>query len=324
MAKHIIKPLLGKGKKVLANGADVLANNGKNGSVVQSYVNQQRVLAKANTSTSVQKEVFVEPTVKPIDDAVDNYLYKRRGTVNVAMPLDELETTLLKSLKEVGVTGVDITQPIRKSGPLGDATTLYRNYGQAWQKSGRAQKESLYAELDGERFFTDVKDKSTGRLAIRNVRDKLDESIRTGSARDIAIAEQTLNEADLRKWHRTLKTQRGWEAHHLNMIKLISNIVNGMDLNGRTAIYRHLGRRYNLFTGNSVFNKINLPPDIHDFVHAEMDRIGINYRKIKFSKNTPLKKRLKYIKQYAKKMDQLQEFIYKQMSQRPSVASRLN
>jgi len=324
MSKHIIKPLLGKGKKVLANGADVLANNGKNGSVVQSYVNQQRVLAKANTSTSVQKEVFIEPTVKPIDDAVDNYLYKRRGTVNVAMPLDELETTLLKSLKEVGVTGVDITQPIRKSGPLGDATTLYRNYGQAWQKSGRAQKESLYAELDGERFFTDVKDKSTGRLAIRNVRDKLDESIRTGSARDIAIAEQTLNEADLRKWHRTLKTQRGWEAHHLNMIKLISNIVNGMDLNGRTAIYRHLGRRYNLFTGNSVFNKINLPPDIHDFVHAEMDRIGINYRKIKFNKNTPLKKRLKYIKQYAKKMDQLQEFIYKQMSQRPSVASRLN
>jgi len=199
MSKHIIKPLLGKGKKVLANGADVLANNGKNGSVVQSYVNQQRVLAKANTSTSVQKEVFIEPTVKPIDDAVDNYLYKRRGTVNVAMPLDELETTLLKSLKEVGVTGVDITQPIRKSGPLGDATTLYRNYGQAWQKSGRAQKESLYAELDGERFFTDVKDKSTGRLAIRNVRDKLDESIRTGSARDIAIAEQTLNEADLRK-----------------------------------------------------------------------------------------------------------------------------
>jgi len=108
------------------------------------------------------------------------------------------------------------------------------------------------------------------------------------------------------------------------MIKLISNIVNGMDLNGRTAIYRHLGRRYNLFTGNSVFNKINLPPDIHDFVHAEMDRIGINYRKIKFNKNTPLKKRLKYIRQYAKKMDQLQEFIYKQMSQRPSVAYRLN
>ena len=62
-----------------------------------------------------------------------------------------------------------------------------------------------------------------------------------------------------------------------------------MDLNGRTAIYRHLGRRYNLFTGNYVFNKINLPPDIHDFVHAEMDRIGINYRKINFDKNNLLR-----------------------------------
>ena len=329
--KHIIKPLLGNGKKVLANGADVVAKNGKNGlngngngSLASSYAKKQRALAKANTSTSVQEEVFVEPTVKPIDDAVDNHLSRRRDTVDVAMPLDELETTLLKSLEEVGVTGVSLTQPIRRKGPLGDATTLYRNYGQAWQQSGKAQKESLYAELDGERFFTDVKDKKTGRLAIRNVRSKLDESIRTNSARDIAISEQTLNEADLRTWHRTLKTQRGWEAHHLNMIKLISNIVNGMDLNGRTAIYRHLGRRYNLFTGNSVFNKINLPPDIHDFVHAEMDRIGINYRKINFDKNTPLKTRLKYIKQYAKKMDQLQEYIYKQMSQRPSVASRLN
>ena len=58
-------------------------------------------------------------------------------------------------------------------------------------------------------------------------------------------------------------------------------------------------------------------------MNAEMDRIGINYRKINFDKNTPLKTRLKYIKQYAKKMDQLQEYIYKQMSQRPSVASRL-
>ena len=97
-----------------------------------------------------------------------------------------------------------------------------------------------------------------------------------------------------------------------------------MEAEGRTAIYKHLGRRYNLFTGNSVFNKVNLPPDIHDWVHAEMDRIGINYRKIKFDKNTSIKQRMKYIKDYARKMDEIQRFIYKKMSQRPSVASKLN
>ena len=125
--KHIIKPLLGNGKKVLANGADVLAKNGKNGlngngnELARSYAKKQRALAKANTSTSVQEEVFVEPTVKPVDDAVDNHLSRRRDTVDVAMPLDELETTLIKSLEEVGVTGVNLTQPIRRKGPLGDA-----------------------------------------------------------------------------------------------------------------------------------------------------------------------------------------------------------
>ena len=145
--KAIIKPLLGNGKKVVVNGAEVAwKTNGKNGNgngLARSYAKEQRALAKANTSTFVQEEVFVEPTVKPIDDAVDNHLSRRRDTVNVAMPLDELETTLLKSLEKVGVTGVNLTKPIRKAGPLGDATTLYRNYGQAWQQSGKAQKESL-------------------------------------------------------------------------------------------------------------------------------------------------------------------------------------
>ena len=321
MSRHIIEPLLNGGTKALKeNGPSVK-------SLARASANAEVTKVKANRSTFVPEvqENRIEVTNHALDDSVDNHLTRKRDTVDVSRPLDELEQVLLKNLKDVGITDANLQFPRRKKGPLGEATTLYRNYGQEWlAKSGRPQKESLYAELDGERFFTDIKDKPAGRLSIRNVRDKLDESIRTGTARDIAIIEQTLDEKDLRTWHRSLKTQRGWEAHHLNMIKLISNIVNGMEAEGRTAIYKHLGRRYNLFTGNSVFNKVNLPPDIHDWVHAEMDRIGINYRKIKFDKNTPIKQRMKYIKDYARKMDEIQRFIYKKMSQRPSVASKLN
>lgn len=69
--KHIIKPLLGNGKKVLANGADVVAKNGKNGlngngnGLARTYAKEQRALAKANTSTFVPEPEagYVEPSI---------------------------------------------------------------------------------------------------------------------------------------------------------------------------------------------------------------------------------------------------------------------
>lgn len=40
-------------------------------------------------------------------------------------------------------------------------------------------------------------------------------------------------------------------------------MVNGLNLNQRTAVYRHLGRRYGLYTGNDPRNKVNLTFSIH-------------------------------------------------------------
>ena len=89
--KHIIKPLLGNGKKVLANGADVVAKNGKNGlngngnGLAKSYAKEQRALAKANTSTPVQEtEIFVPTNNLAKEQAVDNHLAKRRGSITVS------------------------------------------------------------------------------------------------------------------------------------------------------------------------------------------------------------------------------------------------
>ena len=273
------------------------------------------------------KEVVQETFNRPKDEFVDNKLknLKNRGVISANQPYESFHEGLVKDLKNAGVDGdIDLTLPKRQAGPLGDKQTIYRNYGQKWQETGRPQKESMYAELDGERFFTDVKDKSTGRLAIRSLGKKLDEVTLQNDWRSWSITEQTADPKALKSWNQNLVTPSGWEGHHLNMVKLISNIANGLDLEGRQAIYKHLGRRYNLWTGNSVFNKINLPPDIHDWVHAEMDRIGINYRKINFDENTSMRERLKYIRQYSKKMDEIQRFIYKKMSERASVASKLN
>lgn len=299
----------------------------------KQYAKGQRQKAKAITTPiktvkapiEKPKEIVLDTPNYALDDAVDNHLTKKRGTVNVAMPLNELELRLTEDLKRVGLKGeINLLEPTRRAGPLGEGQTLYRNYQEAWMKqTDRPQKESLYAELDGERFFGDVKEKKK-RLAIRNVRQKLDETALTMSSRDLAIIEQTLDEKDLKSWNRSLQaTPRGWEAHHLNMIKLMSNLTEGLGLEAKQQFFKHLSRRYGLSTGNSVFNKVNLPYDIHDWVHAEMTKIGLDYRKVVFNKNTPMKTRLKYMQLYAKKMDHIQRYIYKKMSARKSVRSRL-
>lgn len=331
--KAIIKPLLGNGKKVLSNGADVLGKNGKNGlngngnGLASSYAREQRALSKANTSTPVQEtEIFTPTNNLAKEQAVDNHLAKRRGSINVAMPIEELKERLTTDLKNAGVKGeIDLMIPARKPGPLGtDAQTVYRNYQQEWMtQTDKAQKESLYAELEGERFFGDVKEKGK-RLAIRNVRKKLDETVTTMSSRDLAIVQQTLNPKELKTWNRSLQAApRGWEAHHLNMIKLMSLLTEGLNPEGARSMFKHLGRRYGLYTGNSVFNKVNLPADVHDWVHAEMTKIGLEYRKALFNKNTPIRERVKYMQLYVQKMEHIQRYIYKKMSARKVVRSKL-
>ena len=81
--KAIIKPLLGNGKKVLANGADVLAKNGLNGNgngLARSYAKEQRALAKANTSTFVPEDTVVDLSYKPSDNFVKAQRQKRIDT----------------------------------------------------------------------------------------------------------------------------------------------------------------------------------------------------------------------------------------------------
>jgi len=338
--KSIIKPLLGNGKKVVSNGADVVVKNGKNGknglngngngieSLARASANAEVAKVKANQSTFVpETEYFAPNNNLAREQAVDNHLTKRRGSVDVAMPIDELQDRLTTSLREAGVKGeIDLMIPARKPGPLGrEPQTLYRNYQQEWStRTGKKQDQSLYAELDGERYFGDVKDKKAGRLAIRSVRQKLDESVRTGTSRDLAIIEQTIEPEDLKSWNRSLDAApRGWEAHHLNMVKLMSNMAEGLNPEGRRALYTHLYRRYGLKTGNSVYNKVNLPADIHDWVHAEMTKIGLDFKKVVFNENTPIKERMKFVKRYVKQMDHIQRYIYKKMSSRKAVVSKL-
>lgn len=299
--------------------------------LAKHFAKGQRAKAKAVAKSIVpEPEVVLKPTVNPVDQAVDTHLngMRARGTIDVSMPLLELTSRLTKDLQDAGLEGpITLATPVRKKGKLGKGPqTLYRNYQQEWQKTGRPQEESLYAELDGERFFGDVKDKAEGRLAIRSVSDKLNESIKGTDSRGIAILEQSEDKELMKKWNSYLKPPKDgetYEAHHLNMIKLISRMVNGLNLNQRTAVYRHLGRRYGLYTGNDPRNKVNLTFSIHKKVHRKMERIGLQYQNVIFDEKTPLKKRIKFIQDYVKKMDEIQQFIYKEMSTRPSVAAKL-
>lgn len=299
--------------------------------LAKHFAKQQRAKAKAVAKSIVpEPEVVLKPNVNPVEQAVDTHLngMRARGTIDVSMPLLELTSRLTKDLQDAGLKGpITLAYPVRKKGKLGKGPqTLYRNYQQEWQKTGRPQDESLYAELDGERFFGDVKNKAEGRLAIRSVSDKLNESIKGTDSRGIAILEQSEDKELMKKWNSYLKPPKDgetYEAHHLNMIKLISRMVNGLNLNQRTAVYRHLGRRYGLYTGNDPRNKVNLTFSIHKKVHREMERIGLQYQNVIFDEKTPLKKRMKFIQDYVKKMDEIQKFIYKEMSKRPSVAAKL-
>tara|TARA_B100001939_G_C16931685_1_gene614162 strand:+ start:1251 stop:2276 length:1026 start_codon:yes stop_codon:yes gene_type:complete len=102
--KAIIKPLLGNGKKVLANGADVVAKNvingNGNGSLVKSYAKEQRALAKANTSTFVPEDTVVDLSYKPSDNFVKAERQKRIDTSPI-YTWNTIKDTKITSLDEV-------------------------------------------------------------------------------------------------------------------------------------------------------------------------------------------------------------------------------
>ena len=326
MSRHIIEPLLNGGTKALKeNGPSVK-------SLARASANAEVTKVKANQSTFVPEveEVRIPANNLARNASVSKFVngIRTRGSIDVSMPPLELTARLTEDLQNAGLTGpITLAYPVRQKGKLGEAPqTLYRNYQQEWQKTGRPQEESLYAELDGERFFGDVKNKKTGRLAIRRVSDKLNESIKGSGSRGLAIAEQSLDKDAMKKWNSYLKPPKDgetYEAHHLNMIKLISRIVNGLNTNQRERVYSILGNRYGLFTGNDPRNKVNLTFGIHKKVHREMEKIGLQYQNVIFDEKTPLKKRIEFIRLYIKQMDHIQNFMYKHMSRRKSVVSKL-
>ena len=109
--KHIIKPLLGTGKKVVVNGAEVAwKTNGKNGlngngngSLIKSYAKEQRALAKANLKntgfTQVVEKSIENPNDLALESARKEVRRKFTGLTERSLPitdriidLDEVDT----------------------------------------------------------------------------------------------------------------------------------------------------------------------------------------------------------------------------------------
>ena len=104
MSRHIIEPLLNGGTKALKeNGPSVK-------SLARASANAEVTKVKANQSTFVPEvqENRIEVTNHALDDSVDNHLTRKRDTVDVSRPLDELEQVLLKNLEDVGITDANL------------------------------------------------------------------------------------------------------------------------------------------------------------------------------------------------------------------------
>ena len=104
----------------------------------------------------------------------------------------------------------------------------------------------------------------------------------------------------------------GDEAHHLNELHLIGVMTDGRSIDSQLSVIKQLNDEL-IFTGNSTFNKFNLPVKVHDRVHNEMRRVFAEYKNIDFTKMSNDQLVNFFKTDYKPKIQEIQEIIFSEM-----------
>tara|TARA_R100001463_G_scaffold63773_1_gene116836 strand:+ start:5 stop:1369 length:1365 start_codon:yes stop_codon:yes gene_type:complete len=272
----------------------------------------------------------IPPTVFRTNSVTEQALsYKRKAFKVSNKSIPEIKNTFIKDLTEIsGLDTATVTKKydeiltsgrIKKPQTFAGSPDQYKQvkaYFQSIQDLGIEKKKSLYTVIDTadgpKKYFPDFKGGTTNRAAVISLDAKLARVKITNKKRWQRILNQTLNKEDIGNWHTKMAKELGDEAHHLNELHLIGVMTDGRSIDSQLSVIKRLNDEL-IFTGNSTFNKFNLPVKVHDRVHNDMRKVFAEYKNIDFAKmsNDQLVKFFKT--DYKPKIQQIQETIFSEM-----------
>ena len=301
--KHIIKPLLGNGKKVLANGADVLAKNGKNGlngngngSLVRSYAKEQRALAKAN----LKNTGFTQVVDKSIENPNDLALESARKEVR---------------RKFTGLTerSLPITDRIID---LDEVDTQVKN---RYRTKLRAFYESHGGSLKGHR-----EDPNVGKLVVagQEIRGKINVS---KGRRDVKL-KNTLKDTEERRRRLFAEESQTVDpndkfmgGHHRFELSLGAAITDGLEETQLRPFWKLVQNSYpNLFPGNHPYNQVafemGFTDKLHKAVHRKLNAAGLDPKKVKKAlAGKTAGEKFAFMDKVSKVLEEIDDFMAREM-----------
>ena len=255
--------------------------------------------------------------------------YKRQAFNVSKKSIPEIKNKFIKDLTEIsGLNTATVTKKydeiltsgrIKKPRNFAGTEKQYRQvkaYFQSIQDLGIEKKKSLYTVIDTadgpKKYFPDFKGGTANRAAVISLDAKLARVKITNKKRWQRILNQTLNKEDIGNWHTKMAKELGDEAHHLNELHLIGVMTDGRSIDSQLSVIKRLNDEL-IFTGNSTFNKFNLPVKVHDRVHNEMRKVFADYKNIDFAKMSNDQLVNFFKTDYKPKIQQIQETIFSEM-----------
>ena len=272
----------------------------------------------------------IDPTVFRTNSVTEQALsYKRKAFKVSNKSIPEIKNTFIKDLTEIsGLDTATITKKydeilasgrIKKPQNFSGTPDQYKQvkaYFQSIQDLGIEKKKSLYTVIDTadgpKKYFPDFKGGTTNRAAVISLDAKLARVKITNKKRWQRILNQTLNKEDIGNWHTKMAKELGDEAHHLNELHLIGVMTDGRSIDSQLSVIKRLNDEL-IFTGNSTFNKFNLPVKVHDRVHNEMRKVFADYKNMDFAKMSNNQLVNFFKTDYKPKIQQIQETIFSEM-----------
>ena len=254
--------------------------------------------------------------------------YQRRVFKISDIPLSEVQNTFIQDLSQLSGQSIEAvtqkynkilaTQVRGKRTFVGtqDQYSLVKAYFQSLHDLKITKRKSAYVVIDTvdgpKKYFADPKVSGGSRINPVSLDAKLDRQKIAGVNRWKRILNQTVHKKDIGNWHTKMAKQLGDEAHHLNELHLVAVMTDGRSADSIASVIKQINKEM-IFTGNSTFNKINLPKSVHKQIHGKMREVFANYKNIDFTKMSN-KELVNFFKtDYKVKMNEINETIFSEM-----------
>ena len=270
---------------------------------------------------------FIRPVGGTFNETGTVAKYYKRRAFNISnAPTPKIQETFIQDLSRLSGQSIEsVTETYNKilKTKTGVKQTFKgtqqqynqtKAYFQALNDLNIAKRNSAYVIINTPngpvKYFADSK--VTGRINPISLDKKLDRQKIVNVERWKRILNQTLDPEDLGKWHSKMAKELGDEAHHLNELHLVGVMTEGRSADSIASVIKRLNNEM-IFTGNSTFNKINLPKPVHNRIHVKMREVFADYKNIDFTKMSDDQLVNFFKTDYKLKMQQIQETIFSEM-----------